>query len=411
MGLGSMGASDKIRSYGKDLFFSMGSTLVVSLVTQFALYPFLAAALSPTQYGILLSTMGVVDIIVATTGRELCNTRLVCDGACKAIDEPPFYLKLLAVSVTAGVLAVLLCGLFLFGYTTAELVLLSVLVILSSSKAYFLARVRLDMDFTGLFVANCVVSGGYLLGLLVFNLSGMWLLVFISGEILALAYILVKTRVRVGGDDRIRSRRKVKETYASLSASTFIGSLGSYFDRIFIPVVLGEASLSIFFAASFLGKIVFLVSTPLRTVLITYLGNGRMSLSARTLLGVNLAGIAVMALFAGLCALAGNMVTSILYPTLYHDAEGIIFWANLAIILGLGFTINATLIMVAAPSWWQTIFSITRVVLYALCALIGTWLNGLIGYAWGVGLANVLMYAVSLCVANLYCGRNAVGRV
>lgn len=405
-----MNVFGKIKSYGKDLFFSMGSTLVVSLVTQFALYPFLAAALSPTQYGILLSTMGIVDIIVATTGRELCNTRLVCDGTCEIIDEPPFYLKLLAMSGAAGVVAVLLCGLFLFGYTTAELVLLSVLFVLSSSKAYLLARVRLNIDFMSLFVANCVVSAGYLLGLILFRLSGVWLLVFILGEVLSLVYVLVKTRVQIGRDEQVKSKRKVKETYASLSASTFIGSLGSYFDRIFIPFALGEAALSVFFAASFLGKIVFLVSTPLRTVLITYLGNGRMSLSARTLLGINLAGIVVMVLFAWLCALAGNAVTSILYPTLYHDAEGIIFWANLAIILGLGFTINATLIMVAAPSWWQTVFSTVRVVLYALCALVGTWLSGLLGYAWGVGLANVLMYGASFCVAYLYCGRGSAKR-
>lgn len=405
-----MSVFGKIKSYGKDLFFSMGSTLVVSVVTQFALYPFLAAALSPTQYGILLSTMGIVDIIVATTGRELCNTRLVCDGVCETIDEPPFYLKLLAISGAAGVVAVLLCSLFLFGYTTAELVLLSVLFVLSSSKAYLLVRVRLNIDFMSLFVANCVVSAGYLLGLLLFRLSGVWLLVFILGEVLSLVYVLVKTKVRIGRDAQVKSKKKATETYASLSASTFIGSLGSYFDRIFIPFALGEASLSVFFAASFLGKIVFLVSTPLRTVLITYLGNGRVSLSTRTLLGINLAGIVVMAFFAGLCALAGNVVTSILYPTLYHDAEGIIFWANLAIVLGLGFTINATLIMVAAPSWWQTVFSTVRVALYAFCALVGTWLSGLLGYAWGVALANVLMYGASFCVAYLYCGKGSAKR-
>lgn len=394
-----------ITGYIKDFSFTIGSTVVVSAVMQIIVYPLIACSVSAVEYGTFLSAIGVVNILAASFGKELCNARLVCDKEKGCAPETRDYLILLFFASIVAVIVVALVLFFMLGADQFECIMTSLVVVLSIARSYFFVRFRLTLDFGGLFISNCFLAGGYLIGLGLFYLSGIWMVVFLCAETIALAYTLIATKASFDLSSNNEDSRYIYGTFGNLSVSSLVGNVGSYFDRLALPVLLSEASLSIFFAASFFGKMVFLISQPLRTMIITYIGRGKIRLTIRSLLILNLVALAMVLAFVIASFLFGEAVTRLLYPTLANEASAYIQLANIAAIVYLIYTVNSSIALTTLPSWWQMIFSVTRIALYVLFCVALTPIAGLGGYIAGILSANLIMGIFTFCVGLRYVGR------
>lgn len=382
------------KSYIADFAYTIGSTFVVSVMTQIVVFPVLALGLQSEQYGIMLSAIGVWEIVIAATGKELCNTRLIKKTENRTGDEPYAFIKVMVVLCIVCSIAVALFFRFALGGGLVDTFLMVLLGLVSTAKAYMFVRFRIAADFRGLFISNCLVSAGYVIGVALFGLTGIWPIVFIVAETLALVYTLHVTKVGVDKDSDVKVR-DIVPTYSNLAASSVLGGLGSSFDRVSIPFILGPESLSAFFAASFFGKIVFFISTPLRTMIVTYTASGKLVMSRKTVALINVICIGSVFLFAGASWFLGDLITAFLYPSLYAEADAYIFASNVAMVLYLIFSVNMSLLLGNAPSWLQPAFSALRLLLYAVLAMGSALLLGLHGYIVGVMAANVAMGLIS----------------
>lgn len=376
----------------------------MSGIAQMVVYPFLAASLTIYDYGVFLVILGIANIIGSAFGKELCNTRLICDGKAGELPESKMYLILLAGSCIGGAAVLFLISGFLYCLDVLDCFLVALLTGAAVARSYFFVRFRLVLDFRRLFFSNCVLVAGYLLGMGVFVLTGRWELVFLMGELLTLVYTLAATKVNIDLQHE-DNRRYVCTTFANLSSSSLVGNIGSYFDRVAVPFLLGEEALALFFSASFFGKIAFLISQPMRTLIVTYMGKGKITLKRKTLLIVNGLGLALVGAFALLSLLLGDPITRLLYPTLIDQAAPYVQMANLAVVVYFLYTVNTSMALASMPSWWQMIFAVLRIVLYAALGTAFALNAGLGGYIAGVLVSNVLMGVITFCVAFAYAGK------
>lgn len=395
---------EKAKGYIYDFVYTIGSTFVVAVVTQLVLYPAMASEMSAERYGIMLSAIGVWEILVAATGKELCNTRLVCERNDNFTGEPAIYVKVMGFSCLMSAVAIAIYMEFALHAEIIDVGLMSVLSIVSTAKAYLFVRFRINSDFKRLFVSNCLMSFGYVAGILAFGLNEFWPAVFILAEVLALVYTLRVTRFKI---DKSFSPKTgdVFSTYANLAMGSVVGGLGSSFDRVSIPFILGAEALSTFFAASFFGKIIFFISAPLRTVIVTYTGNGRLVFTRKTVVAINIACIGVVALFSVVSWLFGDWITALLYPSLYAEASQYVLAANVAVILYLVFSVNMSLLLGNAPAWLQPVFSVLRIALYVILAFGFALEMGLKGYVAGIAIANAVMGAASFAACVRWAKR------
>ena len=140
-------------------------------------------------------------------------------------------------------------------------------------------------------------------------------------------------------------------------------------------------------------------------MIITYIGRGKIRLTIRSLLTLNLVALAMVLAFVIASFLFGEAVTRLLYPTLANEASAYIQLANIAAIVYLIYTVNSSIALTTLPSWWQMIFSVTRIALYALFCVALTPIAGLGGYIAGILSANLIMGIFTFCVGLRYVGR------
>ena len=95
----------------KDFFINILASGIVTCVLQILIYPMLGQNFNIMDYGLLLTIMGVVNIIASAFGNSLNNTRLLKNNLYK--NPGDFNILLLFSSVFSFLLMLLLFSCFL----------------------------------------------------------------------------------------------------------------------------------------------------------------------------------------------------------------------------------------------------------------------------------------------------------
>lgn len=394
----------KKKRIAANTMYTIGGALVLNGVLQLFVYPYLAARLGSEANGTMLYLMAVIAILGPSTGQALNNSRLVLRRTLPVSNGD--YDTALLIFSAAGI-----AGACLFARDSLDgpgaFVLFAFLILITNFRYYGDVEYRLNLNYRRYFVYYCMCGGGYAAGLILYRATGSWFLIFLTGEICAVAYAAL-----TGGVFRhflVRSPYfgTVMRRGGILVLSYFVTNLTLNIDRIVLKSTLGGAAVTEYYVVSLIGKTLVLFVAPVNTIIISYLTKENARLSRTDFIKYALAGIAVSAVFFLLCLVATPIFIRIFYPSLYEAVRGLVAVVSLSQILAMLSAYLFIVVLTFTGTAWQLALQLIH--LGVLLEMIYVWPGhgSLADFSLAVLIANALRIVAVTALGIWKAGRNA----
>ncbi len=383
--------------------YTMGGALVLNGVLQLLVYPGLNRQLGPEKNGTVLFLMAFVNILGPSIGQALNNSRLVLrrDMAVSNGD----YNDLVMIFSAAGILGVSVLTLR-SGIGVPQLLLLSLLILLTNFRYYGDVEYRLRLDYRRYFIYYALCGAGCGAGYLCFRLGASWEVIFLAGEAAALLYVFLKGSIFRPFAGRSPFYAAVLRSGSLLVFSYFVTNLTLNIDRIFLQYKLGGEAVTQFYVVSLIGKTLVLFIAPVNTVIISYLTKENVRLGRRRFLLFAVAGAAASAVFFLLCQIGAPIFIRLFYPSLYASVRGLIAVVNLEQILAMLSAYLFIIVLTFTGASWQLLLQCIHLGVTVLLIFLMTPAGGMMGFARAILIANALRIAAVLLLGYVFAGRN-----
>lgn len=175
-----------------DFVLSIFASSLSVFTAQLVIYPILGNRIGETEFGKLLTLMGVVNAISAAFGNTLNNTRLLLQRNYeqKGI-QGDFNILFLIVAFLVAT-STFFIALLLFSLPIVDSIWLVVIAVLICARSYYAVSFRIVINYFEIFILSLVLSVGYLLGLYISKVVNSWQFCFLTGETFAFVYLLFR---------------------------------------------------------------------------------------------------------------------------------------------------------------------------------------------------------------------------
>lgn len=321
---------EKIKELLTDSIWSIAGLMLMNVVVQFLVYPVWNNRLGSEEYGNILYLISIMNIIAISVG-SACNYARMTESASKETWNTNYNIILAAASVIIiPVLLIIIkfCGVVM---SVEEVVTFLLLTILTMWRFYADVEYRLNINYKGYFLYYFVISVGYLIGIVLFKLTGMWAMALIPGEFAGIIMVFVKGSILkkdVGFSKE--SFREVFKIVIVLIVTDIISNIVFNGDRLILKIFIDGTAVTVYYIASLMGKTVSLISTPLNGVIIGYLAKYKGTLNLKFMNIVTVISLAAVLIGTVLCTIASHILIYILYPQNYNEVKEFFIVANMA---------------------------------------------------------------------------------
>lgn len=395
-----------IYKFAHDSIYSLIATGILTGVTQLIIYPQLSIFLNDYEFGVILSTMAIVNVIMSSFASQLSYVRLISNQVYRNNKiSGDFQLLLLFTVLITTFLFICINTYYLKINRIIFLLLINIITIL---KNYYSVEFKLEADFKKILFMNVMQSIGILVGFYFFIKFGNWMSIFILGELLALIYIFKYSTLK---NEAFRLTEKFSATtkrYIIFIGSALINNSLNYFDKLLIFPTLGAEAVAVFSVATFFGKSLYILIQPITSVIFSYLSSGILTIRIKNYAILNIVlvigGIIGFLIFNYL----SFPITKYFYPTLFNKAASYIFIGNLGTVINILNSFNIIILIKLAPSIWQIRLSIIFGIQYIFGSIwvISSW--GLEGFYYLIIIVNILRYLIVMIINFYYLFRKNI---
>lgn len=380
-----------------DMLLNLFATLVSTGTMQLLLYPRLATVLGSSDYGTMLTIIGIVNVVTLAFGNNLASTRLIKELDYNSLGvQGDFQILLLLSSVLSGIIILIIC--LAFHLNVADTIAIIVLTVTTVIKSYYIVTFRLEINYRKNLYANIALCFGYALGAWLLLGVMPWGWSFTLANILCIAYIERTSSIMKEPLKKTSLMLSAFRTYVSLVGGGLLGNLTTYLDRFVVYPVLGAESVSTYSVATFFSKGLTLVASPLTSVLLTYFTQGKIRLSKKVYTIVNGTICAGSILFVLFCITFGSWVTKLLYPTLFCSAEPYILLATIGTAVNIAASFNGVVVLALASPIWQTTIPAISLSIYLGISIIFATQFGLFGVCWAAIISNTVRFIMNVVI-------------
>lgn len=379
--------SGKKKRIAANTMYTIGGALVLNGVLQLIIYPYLAARLGSEANGTMLYLMAVIAILGPSIGQALNNSRLVLRRTIPVTNGD--YDTALLIFSAAGIIgALIFAGSSLEG--AGAFIFYSILILVTNFRYYGDVEYRLTLNYRRYFVYYCMCGAGYAAGLLIYLVTGNWFVIFITGEVCAVAYVALSGGVFRNFFARSSHFGTVMRRGGILVLSYFVTNLTLNIDRIVLNGTLGGTAVTEYYVVSLIGKTLVLFVAPVNTIIISYLTKENARLSRRSFIKYAAAGVVVSAVFFLLCLVATPIFIRIFYPSLYEATRGLVAVVSLTQILAMLSAYLFIVVLTFTGTVWQLALQLIH--LGVLLEMIYVWPGhgSLADFSMAVLIANAL---------------------
>lgn len=376
---------------------NVGATSLPICILQLVALPLIASRVADDEYGLLVTLVAVFTLFTGAFGNSINNVRLIQhDSYEKRGDKGDFS----AIAVVSCVLSSTLVMGFTAYYCnglSGTLVMMGILSFLVTAREYLIVAYRIELNFKAIFINNVILSLGYLFGLALFWVSGVWEFVYLVGYILSLIYVARSTSLWKEPFSLTVHFRETLTSVAHLSLSNFLSNAITYADRLLIYPLLGAYSVSIYYVATLFGKMASMIVTPINGVILSYLA--KYSKKPDALFRITLS-LGLLICIVGYVAtvFCSRPILGFLYPQFVDEAMTYVYVTTAAAFVRVLITIVNPYVLKFFPVSWQTKISGLYLVIY-VAACFGLYFPlGLMGFCVGVLITMLVKLAVTLLV-------------
>lgn len=384
-------------------FYTIAGALVLNGVLQLLVYPKLNTEMGTEGYGRILYVMAFVNILGPSVGQALNNSRLVLrrDFAVRNGDYDRILLlfSAIGIAVSLPMASGSISG-------AGGMILAAVLILLTVFRYYGDVEYRLSLNYRNYFFYYSLCGIGYAAGYVLYRITGVWYLIFLTGEAASLIFVAVTGSVFHAFFRRSDYFRTALEKGAVLVLSYFITNLTLNIDRIFLQNALGSRAVSIYYVVSLIGKTLVLFIAPVNTIIISYLTREKKKMDRKHFLIFSGAGLLAGALFFLLCEVATPIFIRLFYPTLLSDSRGLVTVVNLTQILAMLSAYLFIIVLTFTSERWQLGLQAAHLGVLLILITVMTPGGGLFGFSAAVLIANTLRVLVVLILGIIKSGKN-----
>ncbi len=375
-----------------DFVYTFSALLTVNLILQVIIYPLINRFYSAEALGDIVYYSGIIYTVSASVGGAISNQKLLLR---EKYDKTNSDFN----TITVGVNIVIFIALFIMSMLSDNSILNAVLYAVSGClvfmRYYAEVEFRLTKNFKGYLYYYLFVSAGYLIGFGFYLLTGLWYFIFIIGEALALIYVTYKGSI-FKREPMTGEIGKIAKLVIILTFSYLLGALAVHYYKIFLKLFINGEAVTVYYIASFFGKSLDLVITPITTLMISYLttkDGKKISLTLKHYLPLSL--LAGTVLYIGFI-IATPIYCRLLYPNLYNEVMQINFIVNIAQSLSVVSSILIVIILIQYGTKSHFGVQATFVVLYLAATTLFTYYYGLKGFGIGaiIGFASKLIMII-----------------
>jgi O-antigen/teichoic acid export membrane protein len=383
-----------------DISLNLAGSFLLTGLTQIVMYPVISSQVGSNTLGTVLTITGIINALGVVFGGTLNNIRLINNNIyTKENIQGDYKLLSLFGQIISAILAVSISLLFKSQLSWGELFTIPVITMLVMMRSYLNVYYRIELDYSKIFYQLLAVCIGYVVSIPVFFYFQFWPIIFIIGEITGFMYSLKTTEyLKEPLVKTIMFKKTLKESL-QLGSSNLIYNLLLYLDRLIINPLMGAEIVSVYFVASFIGKMLGVIFQPISGVILSYISKSDNN-SGKKLFG----SIVIVGIFIGLVSIflsegLSLIVINYLYPDLIDAASPYFFIANLGASLGIIGSLFQPVALKYCPMIWQTIIQSVYFIVYVILALVLVHFNGLFGFCLAVVMSNsvrmILYFAVS----------------
>lgn len=392
-----MTCKTKSKNYIKflqDVLINVLSSTLLAMSLQLIIFPFLSSGISTTEFGTLIAIYGVNNLIVNFLGNSLNNIRLINRQSVEG-----YNLILYIINTLSVILVLISINILSINISVINLILFCIFTFLANNRNYFMVNYRLKLQYNKILKLNILIILGYFLGLLLYMQTGLWSIIFLSGEIFAAIYMFITNALIINvSKDEFKFNKAITLDFIKLSFSNFINNFLNYIDRFLIIPILGPASMGIYFAASAISKIIIMILTPINNVLLSHITNLDMNIKRSRLILLYLISLLFIFPLYFIINSFSNFLVDILYINLADEARKLIPIITIGILFNTVTNLLNNFLLKKYPITYQTIIQFVYGTVYLMLAILLSTNFGLKGFAYSLVIANITKYLMHILI-------------
>jgi O-antigen/teichoic acid export membrane protein len=403
--------SISLHSYSKfkkpifDVFINIIANLIPVAILHFIIMPLVARKLGVGKNDLFLVYMSIIHVVVSSTGIALSNARLIMDRCYQDKNIiGDFNIILIGYSFINLFVMIIASIIYNEGYIF-NIILLGLITIIWALKDYLLVSFKLKLNFTKIMLNNLYLGIGLLIGGAVFYfLVDKWQLIFFIGYLFAFIHVLYNTVLLKEPYTITKLFVPTTRKAVFFSISILIGLIPTSCGSL-ILYPYGVSFVSVFTAASLMGKILSMLYSPLSSVLISYLVKIK-SITLKSYLRIVLFALALGMFGYVVCLVISKPILYLLYP----------FWADNSLELvpitvaigmfGLLSSVINPIILNFGHEKWQIIINVIYLICYLSLSVLLLQSHGLYGFCIGNLCAVAIKFLTILLIGTKSLGNS-----
>lgn len=381
-----------------DFILSFLSTVIPIAILQLVVYPVASRMLNSDGYGLMLTFYSLFMLVSNSGGAVLSNLRLLYDkrykekhvvGDFNILLRDYLIINLIVIGVTTFIYWKNI-GIIDFVITLFT----SILILLT---AYLNVELRIRLDYKKIVINALFLGAGYLISLGLFFFIKKWGIVYLIPNLISFLYLLKNTTYM---REPFRKSYNFKVLFRKgnlLIISVILASSMSYVDKMILYPLLGGHSVSIYYTASLLGKIISMIITPMSNVILSYIAHID-SMSRKQFNKVLIYGCILCLGGYIVCLCITKPVIGVLFPQWLSEVLKYIPWTTLIAVLGALGGLLHPFVLKYADLKWQNIIYGGSLVIYLLASILLVRPFGLMGFCIGGVIAAVVKIVIMIVV-------------
>lgn len=373
-----------------DMIINIVASVIPVAVLQLLVLPRIAIVVGDESYGLIVTLVALLSVVPSTFGNVLNNIRLLHNESYIEKDEcGDFNILLLISEVLCTFIVFTFSWLYLGGINIKNIILLIAASVLWLARDYYVVVFRIRLNYYFIFLDNCILSVGHIIGWRLFVATGDWQLVYIIGYAASLTFIITQSALWKEPLERTGLFYIVTKESIILMVANVLNRLMTYADKLLLYPLLGGAMVSIYYAASIFAKIAALAITPITSVILSYIS--KMKKRPDSVFKITMAvGIFVCAIVYVACLVVAKPVLTLIYPQFVDEAIVYIPITSAAMVFITLSTIINPFILKFYDINWQIKINAVSLVFYVVSSYCLLKALGLLGFCIGVALTNLI---------------------
>lgn len=381
-----------------DVLLNIIASAVPICVLHLFIYPSIAEKIGGEANGFMLTIYSVWTVISASLGNILNNTRLLLDAEYRARKiEGDFSIVFILLNIINAVAVFVMTFVYYKTFDVLHIFLSVLISFFILAKGYLEVEFRIRLNYKDVLISQFILAAGFVMGFGLFCIRGIWEFVFLAGYAASAIYCALRTKLLREPRRKTELMPKVTNYVFSLGFSSIAGNIVAYADKMVLYSLMGGYVVSVYFAATILGKMVAMLISPMTSVMLSYISKwdkSKMRIAVKAIL------IGAVCSFLGyfMVLVISRPVIGFLYPQWIDEVAAILPITTATMMLNILVGITHPFVLKFCNINWQMAISAAAAAVYFLSALILWHFFGLTGFCIGTVIGKAVHLVIMLAL-------------